>query len=131
MDENGRVIVKMHKICKSFPGVRALQGVDFTIRKGEVHGLVGENGAGKSTLIKILMGVYDNFDSGEIYIEGNKVEIKSPIQARKYGLAAVYQDVHLANNLTVGENFFLGKIPKKKLGFVDWGKINRVAREVL
>jgi len=131
MDENGRVIVKMHKICKSFPGVRALQGVDFTIRKGEVHGLVGENGAGKSTLIKILMGVYDNFDSGEIYIEGNKVEIKSPIQARKYGLAAVYQDVHLANNLTVGENFFLGKIPKKKLGFVDWGKMNRVASEVL
>jgi len=131
MDENGRVIVKMHKIYKSFPGVRALQGVDFTIRKGEVHGLVGENGAGKSTLIKILMGVYDNFDSGEIYIEGNKVEIKSPIQARKYGLAAVYQDVHLANNLTVGENFFLGKIPKKKLGFVDWGKMNRVASEVL
>jgi len=131
MDENGRVIVKMHKICKSFPGVRALQGVDFTIRKGEVHGLVGENGAGKSTLIKILMGVYDNFDSGEIYIEGNKVEIKSPIQARKYGLAAVYQDVHLANNLTVGENFFLGKIPKKKLGFVDWGKMNRVTSEVL
>jgi len=131
MDENGRVIVKMNKIYKSFPGVRALQGVDFTIRKGEVHGLVGENGAGKSTLIKILMGVYDNFDSGEIYIEGNKVEIKSPIQARKYGLAAVYQDVHLANNLTVGENFFLGKIPKKKLGFVDWGKMNRVASEVL
>jgi len=131
MDENGRVIVKMNKIYKSFPGVRALQGVDLTIRKGEVHGLVGENGAGKSTLIKILMGVYDNFDSGEIYIEGNKVEIKSPIQARKYGLAAVYQDVHLANNLTVGENFFLGKIPKKKLGFVDWGKMNRVASEVL
>jgi len=131
MDENGRVIVKMNKIYKSFPGVRALQGVDLTIRKGEVHGLVGENGAGKSTLIKILMGVYDNFDSGEIYIEGNKVEIKSPIQARKHGLAAVYQDVHLANNLTVGENFFLGKIPKKKLGFVDWGKMNRVASEVL
>ena len=131
MDENGRVIVKMHKIYKSFPGVSALQGVDLIIRKGEVHGLVGENGAGKSTLIKILMGVYDNYDSGEIYVEGKKVEIKSPIQARKYGLAAVYQDVNLANNLTVGENFFLGKIPKKKLGFVDWGKMNSVASEVL
>ena len=124
MDENGKVIVKMHDIYKSFPGVKALQGVDLTIKKGEVHGLVGENGAGKSTLIKILMGVYNNFDSGEVYIEGKKVEIKSPIQARKHGFAAVYQDLHLANNLTVGENFFLGKIPLKKWGVVDWSKIN-------
>lgn len=131
MDENGKVIVKMNDIYKSFPGVKALQGVDLTIKKGEVHGLVGENGAGKSTLIKILMGVYNNFDSGEIYIEGKKVEIKSPIQARKHGFAAVYQDLHLANNLTVGENFFLGKIPLKKWGIVDWKKINRVTREVL
>ena len=131
MDENGKVIVKMNDIYKSFPGVKALQGVDLTIKKGEVHGLVGENGAGKSTLIKILMGVYNNFDSGEIYIEGKKVEIKSPIQAKKNGLAAVYQDLHLANNLTVGENFFLGKIPLKKWGIVDWKKINRVTRKVL
>ncbi|MBN1298151.1 MAG: sugar ABC transporter ATP-binding protein, partial [Actinobacteria bacterium] len=131
MSENGKVIVKMNNIYKSFPGVRALQGVDFTIRRGEVHGLVGENGAGKSTLIKILMGVYDNFDSGEIYIEDKKVEIKNPIQARRYGLAAVYQDVHLANNLTVAENFFLGKIPRKKMGIVDWSKMHRVAGEVL
>jgi len=131
MDENGKVIVKMNDIYKSFPGVKALQGVDLTIKKGEVHGLVGENGAGKSTLIKILMGVYNNFDSGEIYIEGKKVEIKSPIQARKHGFAAVYQDLHLANNLTVGENFFLGKIPLKKWGIVDWKKINRVTRKVL
>lgn len=131
MDENGKVIVKMNDIYKSFPGVKALKGVDLTIKKGEVHGLVGENGAGKSTLIKILMGVYDNFDSGEVYIEGKKVEIKSPIQARKHGLAAVYQDLHLANNLTVGENFFLGKIPLKKWGVVDWSKINRITSEVL
>lgn len=131
MDENGKVIVKMHDIYKSFPGVKALQGVDLTIKKGEVHGLVGENGAGKSTLIKILMGVYNNFDSGEVYIEGKKVEIKSPIQARKHGFAAVYQDLHLANNLTVGENFFLGKIPLKKWGVVDWSKINRITSEVL
>jgi len=131
MDENGKVIVEMHDIYKSFPGVKALKGVDITIKKGEVHGLVGENGAGKSTLIKILMGVYDSFDSGEIYIEGKKIEIKSPIQARKHGLAAVYQDLHLANNLTIGENFFLGKIPLKKWRVVDWNKINRVTRKVL
>lgn len=131
MNENGKVLVQMLNIHKSFPGVKALKGVDLTIKKGEVHGLVGENGAGKSTLIKILMGVYSNFDSGEIYIEGKKVEIKSPIQANKFGLAAVYQDVHLANNLSVGENFFLGKIPRKKWGFVDWRKINRLTSEVL
>jgi len=131
MDENGRVIVKMLDIHKSFPGVKALKGVDLTIRKGEVHALVGENGAGKSTLIKILMGVYSSFDSGEIFIEGKKVEIKSPIQANKFGLAAVYQDVHLANNLSVGENFFLGHMPLKKWGVIDWAKIYRVTSKVL
>ena len=131
MDENGRVIVKMHNINKSFPGVKALNGVDLTIKKGEVHALVGENGAGKSTLIKILMGVYSSFDSGEIYIDGKKVEIKSPIQANKFGLAAVYQDVHLANNLSVGENFFLGNMPLKKWGVIDWAKIYRVTGKVL
>ncbi len=131
MDEDRKVIVKMDDIHKSFPGVKALNGVDFTIKKGEIHGLVGENGAGKSTLIKILMGVYDNFDSGEVYIEGKKVEIKSPIQARKHGFAAVYQNLHLAYSLTVGENFFLGKLPLKRGGIVDWGKINRVTSEVL
>ena len=131
MENNGKVMVEMMNIHKSFPGVKALQGVDFTIKEGEVHGLVGENGAGKSTLIKILMGVYDSFDSGEIHIEGKKVDIKNPIQASKHGLAAVYQDVHLANNLTVGENFFLGKMPRKKLGFIDWSKINKTTSEVL
>jgi ribose transport system ATP-binding protein len=131
MDKNGKAVVRMVDISKSFPGVKALKGVDLTIVKGQVHGLVGENGAGKSTLIKILMGVHGTYDSGEIYIEGKKVEIKNPIQAKRHGLAAVYQDLNLANNLTVGENFFLGKIPLNKWGVVDWKKIFRNTSEVL
>jgi len=129
MDSN--VIVKMSNIHKSFPGVKALNGVDLEIRKGEVHGLVGENGAGKSTLIKILMGVHNTFEKGDILINGKKVQINSPIQAQEHGLAAVYQDLNLAMSLSVGENFFLGEMPLKKNGLVDWNKVNRVSREVL
>ncbi len=131
MGDMGKTVVEMRGIYKSFPGVQALKDVDLTITRGEVHGLVGENGAGKSTLIKILMGVYSSFDSGEIYIDGKKAEIKNPIQSQKYGLAAVYQDLNLAHNLSVGENFFLGKMPLKRSGFVDWRKINKESSEVL
>ncbi|MBI9106105.1 MAG: sugar ABC transporter ATP-binding protein [Spirochaetales bacterium] len=131
MDENEKIIVKMSNIHKSFPGVKALKGVDLVINKGEVHGLVGENGAGKSTLIKILMGAHGTFDEGDIYIEGEKVEIKNPIQAGMHGLAAVYQDINLAEKLTVGENFFLGEIPLNKWGAVDWKKIYKVTEKVL
>jgi ribose transport system ATP-binding protein len=131
MDGNEKTIVKMSNIHKSFPGVKALKGVNLSIKKGEVHGLVGENGAGKSTLIKILMGVYGSFDNGDIYIDGKKVSIKNPIQANALGLAAVYQDLHLAYNLSVGENFFLGKMPIKRNGLIDWAKINSVTGKVL
>ncbi len=131
MEENGNVVIQMKDIHKSFPGVKALKGVNLTIRKGEVHGLVGENGAGKSTLIKILMGVYGTYDEGEIYIDGKKTEIRNPIHARKLGLAAVYQDVLLAESLTVGENFFLGKIPLNRSGLVDWKRMYSECGEVL
>lgn len=131
MGDVGKAVVEMRGISKSFPGVQALKDVDLTINQGEVHGLVGENGAGKSTLIKILMGAHSSFDSGEIFIEGKKAEIKNPIQSQKHGLSAVYQDLNLARNLSVGENFFLGKIPVKKSGIVDWKKINKESSEVL
>lgn len=117
----GPEIVRMVDISKSFPGVQALDGVSFTVHAGEVHALVGENGAGKSTLIKILMGAYTH-DAGEIYIDGNLVDIKSPQHAKQLGLGAVYQDVTLARHLSVGENFFLGKLPRKG-GFVDWNSV--------
>ena len=81
-----------------------MKGVNFDVKAGEVHALVGENGAGKSTLIKILMGAYSK-DAGTISIEGKEVEIHSPLQAKSHGLVAVYQDVMLARHLSVGENF--------------------------
>lgn len=117
----GAEIVRMVDISKSFPGVRALDGVHLAVHAGEVHALVGENGAGKSTLIKILMGAYTH-DSGEIYIDGKLVAIKSPQHAKQLGLGAVYQDVTLARHLSVGENFFLGKLPRKG-GLVDWNSV--------
>ena len=104
------VILSMHGICKTFPGVKALQNVDFTLREGEIHALMGENGAGKSTLIKVLTGVYTK-DAGEIMI-GNPpqaVSIRSPQDAQKAGISTVYQEIPLCPNLTVAENMFIGR----------------------
>ncbi len=123
-------IVQMENIRKSFPGVQALKGVHLTVKAGEVHGLVGENGAGKSTLIKILMGAYTK-DSGTITIDGKQVEIHNPFHAKSLGMGAVYQDVMLARHLSVGENFFLGKLPRGPLGLVDWKKIREITRKTL
>jgi ribose transport system ATP-binding protein len=131
MAEQSRpTIVSMTGIRKSFPGVQALKGVSFDVKPGEVHGLVGENGAGKSTLIKILMGACSR-DSGSITIEGKEAEIHNPLQAKSQGMAAVYQDVTLARHLSVGENFFLGKLPRTRIGLVDWKNIHQVTRETL
>src|ERR1700739_502681 len=129
-EQSGPDVVSMRDIRKSFPGVQALKGVSLDVKPGEVHGLVGENGAGKSTLIKILMGAYSK-DAGTISIEGKEVEIHSPLQARSHGLMAVYQDVMLARHLSVGENFFLGKLPRSRVGLIDWKKIHEVTRETL
>jgi ribose transport system ATP-binding protein len=129
-EQTGSDVVSMTDIRKSFPGVQALKGVSLNVKAGEVHGLVGENGAGKSTLIKILMGAYSK-DAGTISIEGKEVEIHSPLQAKSHGLVAVYQDVMLARHLSVGENFFLGKLPRSPLGLIDWKKIHQVTRETL
>lgn len=123
-------VVSMEKISKTFPGVKALDNVGFSVYPGEVHALVGENGAGKSTLIKILMGVFQK-DEGTIYLNGEKTEINNPAQARALGLGAVYQDVMLAPHLTVGENFFLGKLPQTSVKTVDWKTVNRVTASVL
>lgn len=121
--------IRMEHIDKSFPGVHALRDVSISIRPGEVHALVGENGAGKSTLIKILMGAYTK-DRGEIYLDGRKVEITNPIAAQELGLSAVYQDVMLAPHLSVMENIFLGRQPKKA-GIIDFRTMYAKAKEVL
>lgn len=106
MDEN--IILSVQNVTKSFPGVRALDKVSFNIRRGEIHGVIGENGAGKSTLMKILSGVYKK-DEGEIYFDGEKMNIKKPTESLRLGLSIVYQEFNLVNSMTVGENIFLGR----------------------
>lgn len=122
--------VRMVNICKEFPGVKALDNVSVAFNEGEVHGIVGENGAGKSTFIKILMGVYQK-TSGEIFIDGKKINTIDPIKSRNLGLSAVYQDVTIAQHLTVAENLFLGRIPKTKLGLVNWGYMFDTTQKIL
>ena len=101
-------LLEMRNISKIFPGVKALSNVDFTLRKGEIHALMGENGAGKSTLIKVLTGVYQN-DGGEIAIDGERILIHSPQDAQNNGISTVYQEITLCPNLTVAENMYIGR----------------------
>lgn len=122
-------VLTMRNIYKSFPGVLALQNVDFTLYEGEIHALMGENGAGKSTLIKVLTGVYSK-DAGEICIKGiNKpVHIKSTQEAQKLGISTVYQEITLCPNLTIAENLFIGRTNDL---IVNWKKINNRAESIL
>lgn len=122
-------VLEMRNIHKSFPGVRALQGVDFTLCEGEIHALMGENGAGKSTLIKVLTGVYEK-DEGDIYMKGSDkpVVIKSPQDAQNIGISTVYQEITLCPNLSVAENMYIGR-GKGKL--TNWKKMNSDADKIL
>lgn len=129
MAESDEDIVMMDGIRKSFPGVKALEGVDFRLRKGEIHALVGENGAGKSTLIKILTGV-ERPDQGTITFDGKEVSMKSPQHAQAIGISPVYQEINLCPNLTVAENIMIGAAPMK-LGSIDWKLMNQRAEQVL
>ncbi|MGE5551702.1 MAG: ATP-binding cassette domain-containing protein, partial [Bacteroidota bacterium] len=117
----------MEGISKSFPGVRALHNVDFVLRKGEIHALMGENGAGKSTLIKILTGVYEK-DAGQIVLDGRPVHFKSPQDAQDMGISTVFQEIALCPNLTVAENMFIGR---GRNAFVQWKQMNAKAAQML
>ncbi len=123
------IVLSMQAICKAFPGVRALQNVDFTLRRGEIHALMGENGAGKSTLIKVLTGVYPK-DSGQIHIAGinKEITVKSPQEAQNLGISTVYQEITLCPNLTVAENMFIGR---GNYRLVNWRSIERKTTEIL
>lgn len=127
MKENS--VLEMRNISKSFPGVRALQNVDFTLCEGEIHALMGENGAGKSTLIKVLTGVYSK-DSGEVYVKGHDkaVSIRSPQDAQNIGISTVYQEITLCPNLTVAENMYIGRT---KNIYQNWKKMNADADKML
>jgi simple sugar transport system ATP-binding protein len=127
--ETGDVILQMSGIDISFPGVHALDQVDFTLRRGEIHSLMGENGAGKSTLIKIVTGVYKK-DSGTMTLNGAAFNPANPLEARRFGVNSVYQEINLCDNLTVAENLYAGR-QKTRFGKIDWNYINAGAEEAL
>ena len=122
-------ILEMRQIEIQFPGVKALDKVDFSLRAGEIHSLLGENGAGKSTLIKCLTGVHHK-DGGTIILNGREIQPQSPQNAIELGISTVYQEVNLCPNLTVAENIFVGRQPMK-FGQIDWRTINSRARELM
>lgn len=128
-DLSSEVLLKMNNIHKQFPGVYALKEINYELRAGEVHALLGENGAGKSTLIKVLGGIY-SADQGEIIISGKKAEINNVPDAHKNGIAIIHQELVLVPYMTVAENIFLGREPKAR-GFVNKEKMNREAQELL
>src|SRR6201991_5245038 len=124
-------LISVSRLCKSFPGVRALHEIQFDLMPGEVHALMGENGAGKSTLMKILAGVYTK-DTGEILYDGKPVEFSSPRDAQALGIGIIHQELQLMNHLTVAQNIFIGREPRSRFGlFLDEDKLNAQAREIL
>ena len=123
-------LLVMKRISKTFPGVRALQDVQLEVRAGEVHALVGENGAGKSTLMRILGGIHQR-DTGEIQLCGQTVEIPSPLHARAMGISIIHQELNQIPALSVAENIFLGREPRKTFGVVDWGTMFSRAEQLL
>ncbi|UFZ06032.1 sugar ABC transporter ATP-binding protein [Bradyrhizobium ontarionense] len=130
MSDSRRPLIDLQDITKSFGGVAALRGVDFTLRPGEIHGLVGENGAGKSTLMKIIAGVHTGF-SGRFLLDGREVHFRSVRDARAAGIAMVHQELSVAPDLTVAENVFLGNQPTNALGLVQWRRMAGEAAEQL
>jgi rhamnose transport system ATP-binding protein len=123
-------LLEVRDIEKTFPGVRALSGVSFEVRAGEVHALLGENGAGKSTLIKIISGVYEP-DGGSILIGGRETRFTSPEDAKRAGVATIYQELLLFPELTVAENIFLGHAPRAGMGRIDWRAMRSRAEALL
>ncbi|WP_250454124.1 sugar ABC transporter ATP-binding protein [Caballeronia sp. ATUFL_M2_KS44] len=124
-------LISVDKLSKRFPGVRALHEVKFDLMPGEVHALMGENGAGKSTLMKILAGVYSR-DSGDMFVDGQPVEFTSPREAQALGIGIIHQELHLMNHLTVAQNIFIGREPRKLMGLLlDEDKLNEAARDIL
>ncbi len=122
-------ILEIKGVSKSFVGVKALQNVSFQVRKGDVHALLGENGAGKSTLMKILSGAY-NKDCGQIFVNGKEAEIRNTKDSERLGIAIIYQELNLIPDITVAENIFLARQPKKH-GLLDWKKMTEDAEEIL
>jgi ribose transport system ATP-binding protein len=126
----GAPLLELRGAGKSFDGVTVLSDVDFDVRAGEIHGLVGENGAGKSTTMKIIAGVHHDH-LGEMFVDGRKVRLRSPREALDAGIGMVHQELSVAPDLTVAENVFLGHQPLTRLGVVDWRRMNAEAKELI
>lgn len=123
-------LLELKGISKTFPGVKALSDVDLDLRPGEVLGLCGENGAGKSTLMKVLTGIHKSDPGGEIWLQGEQVDIESPEHARDFGLSIIHQELNIVPDLTVAQNLYLGRQESSKWMYVDDRKLVRAAREL-
>jgi ribose transport system ATP-binding protein len=126
---DGRLLIDARGITKTFPGVRALDAVDFELKPGETHILLGENGAGKSTLMKILSGAYSP-DEGEVYIDGQRVEVFDPRVAQRMGVSIIYQEFNLIPYMNVAQNIYLGRFPRKR-GLIDHARMHADAATLL
>jgi ribose transport system ATP-binding protein len=124
------VLLEARGVSKSFPGVKALDGVSISVRSGRLNALLGENGAGKSTLMNILAGVFPP-DEGEVLLAGRSVRFRSPREAQEAGISIIYQELNLIPNLSVAENVFLGREPLTPFGLIDYGRMNRDAKTLL
>ena len=122
-------LLAVKNISKSFPGVKALQNINFSVCAGEIHALMGENGAGKSTLIKILTGIYKR-DEGTILFDGKELDTTTPHKVQKAGISTIYQELNLIPYLSVAENIFLGR-ELKKGKIIDWKSINVEAQKIM
>lgn len=122
--------LRLKGIVKTFPGVRALDGVDFSVLPGEVHALLGENGAGKSTLMKVLAGMYQP-DSGQIIIAGQDVRMTTPLEAKTQGVVLIHQELSLVPEMSAAENIYLGELPRKSFGRVDWATLFERSNAIL
>ncbi|MBN7772821.1 sugar ABC transporter ATP-binding protein [Clostridium aminobutyricum] len=127
---NEQIKLRVSQIEKSFPGVKALDKIDFSVRKGTVHALCGENGAGKSTLMKIINGIYKP-DAGQIFLDEKPVKIKDPIQARSLGIAMIAQELNYVPEMSVQENLFLGRLPVNSMGKVKWREVREKTLQFL
>lgn len=121
--------LSLRGISKSFPGVKALDDVSFSVRPGTVHAVCGENGAGKSTLMKIINGLYQP-DAGQILLDGKPVSVRNPNEAHGFGIAMIAQELQYVPDMTIAEHLFIGRLPRR-LGKIDWRKVRREARELL
>ena len=122
--------LELTNISKSFPGIKALNNVNFYLKQNSVHGLIGENGAGKSTLVKILCGVYQP-EEGKIKINQKEVNLDNPKESLRFGISAIHQEPVMFDELTVMENIFIGNHIIKKINFIDWNQMTKKSDEVL